>query len=104
MKRVWMILATGSLLAGAAMAETLSGTISDAACGAKHAAAAQADMSCVERCIKRGEAPVFVSEGKVYKIAADSRDKVSTHLGQKVTINGTVAGDTVTIASVSDTK
>ncbi len=104
MNRIWMILATGSLLAGGAFAATMSGTISDAACGAKHAGAAAADVSCVERCIKRGEAPVFVSEGKVYKISADSKDKVTSHLGQKVTVNGSVEGDTVTIASVSEAK
>ena len=104
MKRVWMILAAGSCLAGGAFAATLSGTISDAACGAKHAGAAAADVSCVERCVKRGEAPVFISEGKVYKISADSRDKVMSQLGHKVTVTGKVEGDTVSIESVQPEK
>ena len=47
-----------------------------------------------------GSAPVFVSEGKVYKIDADSKSKVMSHLGHKVTINGSVEGNTVKIDSV----
>jgi uncharacterized ParB-like nuclease family protein len=104
MKKVWMAVSIGSLFALGAMAETLSGTISDASCGAKHADAAAADTACVERCIKRGGAPVFVSGGKVYQIAADSRDKVTSVLGKKVTVNGKIAGETVTIESVEAAK
>jgi len=78
MKKLWMVASLASFFAAGAMAESWTGTISDAACGAKHAAAAESDTACVQRCIKRGEAPVFVSGGKVYKISADSKDKVRT--------------------------
>ena len=77
MKKVWMAVSIGSLLAGCALAESMSGTISDANCGAKHAAATASDMACAKSCVKRGAAPVFVSGDKVYKIAADSREKVA---------------------------
>ena len=104
MKKVWMALSIGSLFAVGALAETLSGTISDANCGAKHAAGAASDISCVERCVKRGTAPVLVSDGKVYQIAVESRDKVASVLGQKVTVNGKIDKDTVTIESVEAAK
>lgn len=104
MKNIWMALSIGSLLAAGALAESMSGTISDANCGAKHAAAAANDTACVKSCIKRGAAPVFVSDGKVYQIAADSREKVTPLLGQKVTVNGKVEGDTVTIESAEAAK
>jgi hypothetical protein len=38
-----------------------------------------------------------VSEGKVLKIAADSKEKVADLVGKKVTITGTVDDDVVTI-------
>jgi hypothetical protein len=104
MKKVWMVASIGSLFALGAMAETLSGTISDAACGAKHAAASAQDAACVETCIKKGEAPVLVSGGKVYKIAPDSKDKVMAMLGQKVTVDGKLSGDTIDIDSVTAAK
>lgn len=104
MKKVWMAVSLGSLFVAGGLAETLSGTISDAACGAKHEAAAAADTACVQRCLKRGSAPVLVSGGKVYQIAADSREKATEHAGQKVTVNGKVSGDTVTIESIEAAK
>lgn len=94
-----LILATASgLMASAAMAETLTGTISDAMCGAKHAAATAKDQKCVEGCMKKdGAEAVLVSDGKVLKLSADSKEKVASLLGKKVTINGTVADGVVTI-------
>lgn len=104
MKKLWMAVSIGSLFAVAGFAETLSGTISDAVCGAKHAAAAASDTACVKSCLKRGAAPVFVSEGKVYQIAAESRDKAVALAGQKVTVNGKIEGDTLTIESAKAAK
>lgn len=82
------------------MAETLTGTVSDEKCGAKHLAATAKDKSCVETCVKGGAATVIVSGDKVYKLAADSQDKVKNHLGEKVTVNGKIEGDTLTIETV----
>jgi len=99
-----MTVSIGSLFAVAGWAASLSGTISDANCAAKHEAASASDTACVQRCIQRGAAPVFVSQGKVYQIAADSRDKVKEVLGQKVTVEGKLDGTTLTIESVQAAK
>jgi hypothetical protein len=104
MKKVWMVISIGALLAASALAESMSGTISDANCGAKHAAAAASDTACAKSCVKRGAAPVLVSDGKVYKISADSKDKVADLVGMKVTVNGKVDGDTVTIETAEAAK
>jgi len=87
-----------SLFAVSSFAATMNGTISDSKCAAKHADASDKSMSCVKSCIKGGASAVFVSDGKVYKIADAS--KVAEHLGHKVTIQGTVDGDTVSIDSL----
>jgi hypothetical protein len=104
MNKVWMTVAIGSLFAASALAESMSGTITDANCGAKHAAATEKDAACAKSCVKRGAAPVLVSDGKVYKISADSKDKVAELVGMKVTVNAKVEGDTVTIESAEAAK
>ena len=104
MKKVWMTLSIGSLVAVGGFAATLSGTITDAQCGAKHEAAGEKDVACVKRCLERGQKAVFVSEGKVYVIAADSQEKAKASAGQKVTVNGKVDGDTLTIESIEAAK
>jgi hypothetical protein len=51
MKKLSLVLTLGSLFAAASFAETLSGTVSDSMCGAKHEAASAADAACVKKCI-----------------------------------------------------
>src|ERR1700674_5597900 len=55
-----------------AMAGEWTGYISDSKCGAKGAKDEHAD--CAAKCVKGGASPVFVSEGKVYKV--DDASKV----------------------------
>ena len=88
-----------SLCALSAFAAEFKGTISDAKCGAAHADASEKSIKCVQGCVKGGQAPVLVSEGKVYKIADAS--KVKEHLGHKVVINGKLDGDTLQVDSVA---
>ena len=100
MKKLLIATSALSFFAMTAMAESWSGTISDAHCGAKHTAGAAADAKCVETCVKGGADPVFVSDGKVYKISADSADKVKAHYCHKVTVTDKMEGATVTVESV----
>jgi hypothetical protein len=87
------------LFAMSAFAAEMKGTISDAKCGKAHADASEKSMKCVNGCIKSGQAPVFVKEdGTVLKI--NNQDAVKGHEGHKVTIDGTITGDTVKIRSV----
>lgn len=104
MKRFAMVAATAALFSMSAMAEKWSGTISDAKCGMSHADASEKSIKCVEGCVKGGQAPVFVVGDKVLKIDAASKDKVMAHLGKKVTINGKLAGDTVTVKKIMAAK
>jgi hypothetical protein len=102
MKKLTLALALGAMFSLAAVADTFDGVVSDSMCGAKHAAASDADQKCVEGCVKgHGAEPVLLVGDKVYKISKDSQSKVMDHLGQKVKVEGTAAGDTITIQSVS---
>ncbi len=96
MKRIVLGFVALSMFALTAMAGEWTGYISDAKCGVKGAKDAHAD--CAKGCVKGGAAPVFVTDGKVYKI--DDASKVADHVGHKVTITGELKGDTVQVASV----
>jgi len=102
MKKLAVIFALGATFSLTALADSWNGTVSDSMCGAQHVAASDADKKCVQGCIKHhGAAPVLVVGDKVYKISADSQAKVMDHLGDKVKVEGTLSGDTITITSVS---
>jgi hypothetical protein len=104
MRKLSLVVSLGSLFAAAAFAETLSGTVSDSMCGAKHEAASAADAACVKKCVKGGASAVLISDGKVYQIAMDSQSKMMPLLGKKVTVMGKLDGDTIEIASAQAAK
>ncbi len=102
MKKLIVLAAFAALGSVTAFAAEWKGVISDEHCGAAHVKATQADRECVQKCVKEGKAPVFVtSDNKVLKIDAKSVDKVTPHFGHNVTIKGTLNGDTVMIDSVT---
>jgi hypothetical protein len=88
-----------SVGAMSAMAESMTGFIGDSQC--KHDGSTAKDVACTKACIrKKGADPVFVSEGKVLKFDAASMPQAKKMAGEKVTIDGTVNGDTLTVASI----
>lgn len=97
MKKLSLSLATLGLMAMSAFAGEWTGAISESGCGAKHANGGA--EGCVKGCVKKGAAPVFVSDGKVIKIS--NADKVMDYLGKKVKVSGKLDGDTVTIDTIS---
>jgi hypothetical protein len=96
------ILATAALLLSfasiTASAETWKGTVSDSMCAAKHEAGTDKDIACAQKCVKGGSPAVLVVEGKVYKI--ENQESVKDHVGHKVTVKGTMTGDTIHIDEV----
>jgi hypothetical protein len=92
-----MTVAFGSF---AAMAEELTGYISDAHCGAKHHEVSDANSKCIAGCLKNGD-PVLVVGDKVMKFDADSAAKAKDYAGQNVKITATVDGGVVKIDSIA---
>ena len=94
MKKVLTVFA---MCAMGAMAAEWTGTIMDTKCSGNKAM--RDDAACAARCIKGGDPAVLVTdEGKIYKIADQA--KVVEHAGHKVTISGTMDGDTIKVDSV----
>jgi Protein of unknown function (DUF5818) len=91
------ILAGFAFTAACAMAANVTGYIIDQSCADKPGM--RGNKQCAEACMKKGSPAVLVTdEGKVYKFADQA--KVVDHAGEKVTVNGKVNGDTITVASV----
>jgi len=98
MKRYFLVLILlFSLTTFAADKGTWTGYISDSHCGAKGNNDAHA--SCAKQCIKEGYAPVFVVGDKVYTI--NDPKKVSSYIGDKVTISGTITGSALDIDKIT---
>src|SRR5947209_683437 len=87
-----------SLASAASFAETWKGTLSDSMCGAKHVNATKDDIACAQKCVKGGSPAVFIMGDKVFKI--DNQDAVKEHVGHKVTLNGSLTGDTIHVDKV----
>jgi hypothetical protein len=79
-----------------AMAADWTGYIVDKSCADKKAM--WGNEKCAASCIKKGAPAVFVTEdGKIFQV---DQDKVLAHAGHKVTISGTMDGDTIKVDSV----
>jgi len=93
-------------LAFAAKAQTFTGTVSDAMCGAKHMMEGD-PVSCLRACVQKGSKYALVVGDKVYtlntkdKSASDALDKLA---GQQAKVKGEANGDTIEVDSVTAAK
>jgi hypothetical protein len=84
-------------ISASAVAAEFKGFVEDTNCASKPGMKDNAE--CAQKCIKGGSPAVLVGEdGTVYKIA--NQDKIVDYAGQKVTVTGSVKGDTITVDSV----
>ena len=101
-----LVLIAGAFLALSTFAwaaeMTMTGTVSDSHCGAKHAEASDAATGCVNSCVKGGAKYVLVSDGKVYEL--DAQDKFASLGGKSVKVTGELKGMAIAVASVEAAK
>lgn len=79
---------------------TLTGEVSDSMCGAKHMMPGKSAADCTRECVKGGSDYALVVGKKVYTLKGD-KSELDKYAGEKVTVKGTVSGDTVTAQSVA---
>jgi hypothetical protein len=104
-----MIGLVGGLSAFASAATmTMTGMISDSACGASHAKmmemhkdAKMSEKQCALACVRGGGKFVFVADGKAYNVANENFAALTEHAGETVSLTGDVSGDTVTVSKIS---
>ena len=93
------------ITAYAAKAETFTGEVSDAMCGAKHATADKA--ACTRACVKKGSNYALVVGDKVYTLQSSdqaTKDKLDKLAGENAKVTGTASGDTIQVSKVMAAK
>jgi hypothetical protein len=82
-------------------AKTFSGIITDAHCGAKHKFTDKAPAECTRICVKNGSRYVLVDGDRMYGLQGDVV-QLNRMAGQRVTITGTLADNSINVASISN--
>lgn len=80
---------------------TWTGWLADEKCAREGKAATDDHAGCAQGCVKGGQPIVFVSETDKAVYTLDSLEKVQEHVGHKVTLEGTMDGTTIAVASVT---
>lgn len=81
---------------------TLTGKVSDVACGATHKMKNMSAADCARACAKKAGWALVVGD-KVYKLKGHEED-LDKYAAENVTVKGTLEGDTMTVASVMPAK
>ena len=92
-----------TIAASAQSNQTLTGTVSDAMCGAHHMLQGATAAQCTRECVKQGSDFALVSAGKVYTLKGD-KSQFDKFAGQNVTIKGKLDGTTITVDSIAAAK
>src|SRR5712692_6441308 len=82
--------------------KTFTGTISDSMCGATHMAKDKTPAECTRLCVQQGNKYALVVGKKVYTLEGHEAE-LNKLAAQKVTVKGTISGNTITVASVAPT-
>jgi hypothetical protein len=98
------VLAPLAILAQAsAEQKTLTGIVSDAMCGQTHMMKGKPDAECLRYCVKQGTKYALVADKKVYTLDGHEAD-LEKYAAQKVTVQGTLKSETLTVESLIPAK
>ena len=86
-------------ISGFAQSQTFTGTLTDSMCGGSHMGKDKTPAECTRMCVKDGMKYALAVDKKVYTLEGHETE-LSKLAGQKVTVKGTLKGDTVTVESV----
>jgi hypothetical protein len=96
MKKLTIAIGLAAGLSVSAMAADWTGYIVDKACSTNKAM--WTNEKCSQKCVTGGDEAVFVTEdGKVFHV---DQAKVKAVVGKKVSVSGTLNGDSIDVASV----
>lgn len=104
---MWLVLGAFMLGGVSLRAEraTLTGTVGDAMCGAKHMMAGD-EASCTQACVKKGSDYALIVKDKAYTLKAS--DAMKTELaklaGRAARVTGDQDGDIIQVTAVQAAK
>ncbi len=96
-------LALGAASLFAQAAQTITGTVSDAMCGAHHMMKGATAAQCTRECVKQGSDFALVSGSKVYTLKGD-KAQFDKFAGENVVVKGKVSGTTISVDSIGPSK
>ena len=97
----WAVLAV-NVAVGAT--QTLTGMVTDDMCGKKHTMMpGKTDAECVRACVRAGSKYVLLVGDKMYVLKGDAK-QIDSFAGKRVSVNGEVSGNAVSVASISVAK
>jgi hypothetical protein len=96
-------LALGAASLFAQEPQTITGTVSDAMCGAHHVMKGATAAQCTRACVKKGSDFALVSDGKVYILKGD-KTQFDKFAGENVVVKGKVSGTTISADSITASK
>jgi hypothetical protein len=80
-----------------------SGVVSDSNCGAKHVSEGN-PAECTRACIQKGASYALVSGETVYVLKGGDAATLDKLAGERVTVSGSLDGNTIEVASVQPLK
>jgi len=83
--------------------KTLAGVVSDAMCGSTHMMKDKPEAECLRYCVKQGTKYALVAGKTVYTLEGHETE-LDKYAAQKVTVKGTLKGETLTVESVLPAK
>ena len=105
-----LVLAAAALLGTASIVgqtsgpqKTLTGVVSDSMCGQTHMMKDKPDAECLRYCVKQGNKYALVVGKSVYTLQGHEAE-LDKYAAQKVTVKGTLKGETMTVESISPVK
>ncbi len=99
-----VVLATVSIVAQTpGEQKSLTEIVSDAMCGQTHLMKDKPDADCLRYCVKQGNKDALVVGKTVYTLEGHEAE-LDKYAAQKVTLKGTVKGETMTVETVSPMK
>ena len=98
-----LILALAGAFATVAQQQVLTGVVTDSMCGAAHMAKDKTPAQCTQMCVKDGMKYALAAGKSVYTLEGHEVE-LAKLAGQKVTIKGTLKGDTLSVQGVAASK
>ncbi|PYU00243.1 MAG: hypothetical protein DMG38_09100 [Acidobacteria bacterium] len=83
--------------------KTLTGVVSDAMCGQTHMMKDKPAAECLRYCVKQGTNYALVAGKNVYTLEGHEAE-LDKYAAQKVTVKGTLKGETLTVESMLPAK
>src|SRR5579871_4796431 len=98
-----MSLAFVGAIAAFAQQQALTGMLTDSMCGTSHMAKDKTPAECTRMCVKDGMKYSLAVDKKLYTLEGHEAE-LSNLAGQKITVKGTLKGDTLSVQEVAASK